>query len=123
MVFSQSAVNRATGISVDKILSELSPFFDTLHLRTISLSLLCMPTVLVIFGWRLFFYSNEGSEPIHIHAEKGDMECKFWLLVDEVEIKEAFAYNMTPTATREIKKIIYQHFDLIVDSWSNYFKK
>ena len=75
-----------------------------------------MPTVLVIFGWRLFFYSNEGSEPIHIHAEKGDMECKFWLLVDEVEIKEAFAYNMTPTATREIKKIIYQHFDLIVDS-------
>ncbi|MFN5210242.1 MAG: DUF4160 domain-containing protein [Bacteroidota bacterium] len=123
MVFSQSAVNRATGISVDKILSELSPFFDTLHLRTNSLSLLCMPTVLVIFGWRLFFYSNEGSEPIHIHAEKGDMECKFWLLVDEVEIKEAFAYNMTPTATREIKKIIYQHFDLIVDSWSNYFKK
>jgi len=64
-----------------------------------------MPTVLVIFGWRLFFYSNEGSEPVHIHAEKGDMECKFWLLVNEVEIREAFAYNMTPAETREIKKI------------------
>jgi len=50
-----------------------------------------MPTVLVILGWRLFFYSNEGSEPVHIHAEKGDMECKFWLLVNEVEIREAFA--------------------------------
>ena len=82
-----------------------------------------MPTVLYIFGWRLFFYSNEGTEPVHIHAEKADMECKFWLLVDEVEIKEAFAFNMTPASTREIKKIIYQHFDLIVDSWNKYFAK
>lgn len=82
-----------------------------------------MPTVLYIFGWRLFFYSNENLEPIHIHAEKGDMECKFWLLTDEVEIKEAFEYNLTPAGKREIKKIIYQHFDLIVDAWKNHFKK
>lgn len=82
-----------------------------------------MSTVLYIFGWRLFFYSNENLEPIHIHAEKGDMECKFWLLADEVEIKEAFAYNLTPAGKREIKKIIYQHFDLIVDAWNNHFKK
>lgn len=79
--------------------------------------------MLYIFGWRFFFYSNEGTEPIHIHAEKGDMECKFWLLVDEVEIKEAFAFNLTPAENREVKKIIYQHFDLIVQGWNNYFKK
>jgi hypothetical protein len=75
-----------------------------------------MPTVLYIFGWRFFFYSNEGSEPIPIHAEKGDMECKYWLLVDELEIKEAFSYNLTPAAKREVKKVIYQHFDDIVFS-------
>ncbi|MEP7237319.1 MAG: DUF4160 domain-containing protein [Ferruginibacter sp.] len=80
-----------------------------------------MPTILFIYGWRLFFYSNEGLEPIHVHAEKGDMECKFWLFVDEVEIREAFSYNLTPAAKKEIKKIIYQHFDLIVESWSNHF--
>jgi hypothetical protein len=33
-----------------------------------------MPTILFIYGWRLFFYSNEGTEPIHIHSEKADME-------------------------------------------------
>jgi Domain of unknown function (DUF4160) len=82
-----------------------------------------MPTILFIYGWRLFFYSNEGLEPIHVHAEKGDMECKFWLLVDEVEIKEALAFNLTPGAKREIKKIIYQHFDLIVEAWNSNFKK
>jgi len=82
-----------------------------------------MPTVLYIFGWRFFFYSNEGSEPIHVHAEKGDMECKYWLEVDEVEIKEAFSYNLTPAAKREVKKIIYQHFDVFVLAWNEYFNK
>jgi hypothetical protein len=28
----------------------------------------------------------------------------------------------TPASKKEIKKIIYQHFDLIVDAWNNYFK-
>jgi hypothetical protein len=51
------------------------------------------------------------------------MECKYWLLVDEVEIKEAFSFNLTPPAQREVKKIIYQHFDIIVEAWNTYFKK
>lgn len=58
-----------------------------------------------------------------MHAEKGDMECKFWLLVDEVEIREAFEYNLTPGAKRKIKKIIYQHFDIIVEAWNLNFNK
>jgi hypothetical protein len=40
-----------------------------------------------------------------------------------VEIKEAFSFNLNPGAKREKKKIIYQHFDIIVDSWNSYFKK
>ncbi len=71
----------------------------------------------------IIFYANENNEPIHIHAEKGDMECKFWLLIDEVEIQEVFSFNMSPNAKREIKKIIYQNFDLINDSWNNFFNK
>lgn len=59
---------------------------------------------------------------MHVHAQKADMECKYWILTDEVEIKEEFAYNLTPTEKRKIKKIIYQHFDLIVESWNTYFK-
>jgi hypothetical protein len=51
------------------------------------------------------------------------MECKFWILVEEVEIKEEFSHNLNPSAKREVKKIIYQHFDLIVESWYTYFKK
>ena len=80
-----------------------------------------MPIVLYFFGRTRFFYSNEESEPVNIHAIKGDMECKFWLLVDEVEMKEAFAFNLIAASTRELKK--YHDFDLKVDSWKIFYKK
>jgi len=38
-----------------------------------------MPTVMRIAGYRFFFYSNEGSEPAHVHVQSGDGEAKFWL--------------------------------------------
>jgi len=82
-----------------------------------------MPTVLLISGWRLFFYSNEGHEPVHIHAEKAEMECKFWLDRQTFEIREAFGYGLSPMARREIRKIIYQHFDYLVNEWDRFFKK
>jgi hypothetical protein len=36
-----------------------------------------MPTVLNINGYRLFFFSNEKNEPIHIHIEKAENYAKF----------------------------------------------
>ena len=53
-----------------------------------------MPTVLNIMGWRLFFYSNEGNEPIHIHCQKGDKECKYWLEVISHKVRQDSSYNM-----------------------------
>lgn len=53
-----------------------------------------MPTVLYINGWRFFFYSNEGNEPVHIHVQKGEKECKYWLIEETFDIEQAFAYHM-----------------------------
>jgi hypothetical protein len=53
-----------------------------------------MPTILFIYGYRIFFYSNDGSEPMHVHAQKGETECKFWVLADEVEIRVVFAITL-----------------------------
>ena len=50
------------------------------------------------------------------------MECKYWLLVDEFEIQEAYSFNLSAPAKKEVKRIIYQNFDLIVESWNIYFK-
>ncbi len=80
-----------------------------------------MPTILFIYGWRLFFYSNEGNEHYHIHCQKGDKECKYWLFPDEYEIEEAYSFNMNPSDKRVVKKLIYTHFDYLIESWKNFF--
>ncbi len=63
-----------------------------------------MPTILFITGWRFFFYANEGKEPIHIHCQKGEKECKFWLDSDNFDIKAAYTYNMNNKDIRDVKK-------------------
>jgi len=37
-----------------------------------------MPTILRRGPYRAFFYSNERSEPPHIHVCSGDFEAKIW---------------------------------------------
>ena len=80
-----------------------------------------MPTILLVQGWRLFFYSNEGNEPLHIHARKADAECKFWLHPETFEIEEDWSYNLTPPLRREIRRIIFEHYDIIAAEWGKYF--
>jgi len=82
-----------------------------------------MPTILILFGWRLFFYANEGSEPIHVHCKCGDKECKFWIDLENFDIQEAFTFNMSSKDKRQIRKIIFEHFDYIVDQWLEFQKR
>jgi len=82
-----------------------------------------MPTILQILGWRLFFYPNEGNEPIHVHARKAEKECKFWLDQENFDIQEEFAYNLNPKDKREIKKIIFEHFEYIEQQWDELKKR
>ena len=73
-----------------------------------------MPTILYIDGWRFFFYSNERNEPSHIHAQKGEAECKYWLYPDRFDIAEAYMCNTSPADLRAVRKIIFANFDYIV---------
>ena len=82
-----------------------------------------MPTILVIFGWRLFFYANEGNEPIHVHCRKGDMECKYWLHSETYELEEAFSFSLSSKDRREIRKIIFEHFDYIEEQWDEFQRR
>ena len=80
-----------------------------------------MPTILNLRGWRVFFYSDEGNEPLHVHARKGDAECKFWLHQELFEIEEVWSQNLTPRLRREIRKIIYENFEVIAERWTRHF--
>jgi hypothetical protein len=76
-----------------------------------------MPTIIFLFGWRFFFYADEGNEPIHIHSEKAEKEAKYWLNADTRAITEAFAHHLKPRDHKQVKKIIAQYFDEIVAEW------
>ena len=82
-----------------------------------------MPTILLIKGWRLFFYANEGDEPTHVHCRKGERECKYWLRREHFDLDEAYAYAMSARDGREIKQIIYQHFEYIEDQWDEFQRR
>ncbi len=79
-----------------------------------------MPTVLMMFGWRFYFYANEREEPAHVHCKKGDAEAKYWLDLDAFEVVEAHAYNMSPAARRTVRQIILEQFDYLVGQWNEF---
>ena len=74
-------------------------------------------------GWRFFFYANEGDEPIHIHCRKAEKEAKYWLDTKNFDVLEAFTIKMNNKDIRQVKKIIYDHFELIEEEWNNFQKE
>lgn len=53
----------------------------------------------------------------HIHCKKGEKECKYWIESNVYDVVEAHAYNMNNRDKREIKKIIFDHFEYIEEKW------
>jgi hypothetical protein len=51
----------------------------------------------------------------------GGAECKYWLEPDNFDIVEDFEYNCTPRLRREVRRIIFEHFDQIVAAWREHF--
>ena len=78
-----------------------------------------MPTVLLLNGFRFFFYSNESNEPAHIHISKGNGEGKIWLEPSET----AWMTGFTKQEENAIWVIITEHKQLFKDKWYEYFGK
>ena len=75
-----------------------------------------MPTVLRKNGFRFFFYSNEGTEPAHIHIVGRNGELKVWM--NPVAI--AKTYNLSPKDQKEAIKIVLENRQLILDKWEEW---
>ena len=66
-----------------------------------------MPTVLRENGYRFFFYSNEFTEPVHLHVEKGNAEGKIWL---KPTIKIEYFNNFSPREQSQVLAIIHKNY-------------
>ena len=76
-----------------------------------------MPTVAVIKGFRFFFFSNEASEPIHIHVESGDNYAKFWL--EPVQLAKSVGYNAKELS--EIRNLLVENSSTFKRKWDEHF--
>ena len=83
---------------------------DDVYLRT-------MPTVLLISGYRFYFYLNE-HEPIHIHVSKSGKEARI-VLVPTIDV--TYCRGFKKNELRDIINIILERYDTLIDSWRKTF--
>jgi len=79
-----------------------------------------MPTLLLLNGFRFFFYSNENNEPIRVHVSKGNANCKIWL---EPSLTIAYVHGFTRNEEKEILQILIEHCEQFKMKWNEYFNK
>jgi hypothetical protein len=77
-----------------------------------------MPTLLIIFGLRFYFYLND-HEPIHIHVENGDGEAKFEI---ENDIILVYNHGLKAKDIRLAQSILEENKDNFVREWKNRFE-
>ncbi len=76
-----------------------------------------MPTVLRIGPYRFYFYSHESIEPPHIHIDRDNQTCKFWL----EPIALARNLGFSPKELRDIEALTIEHSKKILEVWYEYF--
>jgi len=72
-----------------------------------------MPEIFRELGFVFFFYSNEGSEPMHVHVRKAGGFAKYW--IEPVELE--FSQGMKISDLNIAEQLIVDHLELIKTKW------
>jgi hypothetical protein len=78
-----------------------------------------MPTVLRIGPFRFHFYSDERSEPPHIHVRSSDGECKFWL----EPVALAAVKGIKPHDVRTIERLVFEHHPVLLAAYHEFHRQ
>lgn len=76
-----------------------------------------LPTVLRWGPYRAFFYSNEGSEPAHVHVRAGDREVKVWLHALSVAMNAGFPAHEITGILGELRT----NREMLLNAWHEHF--
>ena len=77
-----------------------------------------VPTILIVDGFRFFFYRNENDEPPHIHVVKANANGKVWLLPT---IEVAYMYGFTNAEQKKILEAVHLNYLTFIQKWNDYF--
>jgi hypothetical protein len=83
-----------------------------------------LPKALLDFmGYKVYFWSNENNEPIHVHISKGNQTenaTKFWITREGIEL----VHNKSEIPLADLKKIqkyLWANRDTIIARWYQHF--
>lgn len=76
-----------------------------------------VPTVMRVRGYRFFFYSNEGSEPPHVHVEHSGMTAKFWLS----PVRSGSRSRFSDEELLFLQRFVTQQRDRFEEAWREHF--
>ena len=77
-----------------------------------------MPTVARIGPYRFFFYSNEGTDPPHVHVQRERARAKLWLH----PIALSAAVGFSPVELNRIERILRDNQPSFLEAWHEYFE-
>ncbi len=76
-----------------------------------------MPTALRVGPYRFYFYSHEPNEPPHVHVDRDDQSCKFWL--GPVALASNLGFG--PAELRKIEALVVRHESKLLEAWHGFF--
>lgn len=84
--------------------------------------ILFMPKVFEIYGYKFFFFSNEGNplEPCHIHVRKNGNLAKFWIK-ENAELADNIGFSSSEL--KNIQEILNEKKLLVKEAWNEFFKR
>jgi hypothetical protein len=78
-----------------------------------------MPTLLLVDGFRFYFFSLEGTEPPHVHARKGGGKAKLWL----TPVTLVYARGLTKSEERRVQELTRENAEYFLTRWNEYFNQ
>ncbi len=83
-----------------------------------------MPSLFSVSGYKIFFWSDEGTEPIHVHVCKGNLSphaTKIWLTKQGGCILASNGSRIPAPELNELMEFISAQFFVICDAWKKHF--
>jgi len=76
-----------------------------------------MPSIDKIGPYRLFFYSEEGNEPAHVHIQRERATAKFWLQ----PVRLARSRRFSDHELQKLQKLVEENQEKILEAWNEHF--
>jgi hypothetical protein len=76
-----------------------------------------VPTALREGPYRVYFYSHEPGEPVHMHVDRDELSAKFWLR--PVALAENFGFS--EHELRRIERMLRVQESRLVKAWNDHF--